>query len=536
MIYTRFELQALEESVTRPILIMVSYGIKKMLGVDRDIYTKFDINDNLKIRKNKLGNIKIDNTTRSEMIYLESTETSYEEHELALIPVRPDFKPIYMDKDLDSKFQPIHLPRRITLRIKYLCRSKSKMFSVVNRLKLYTANDGMYNQHDLMYHYSLPMYVTKLLAELNNLKNKRLDPALSLEEYVNSTFDNRVDIANSIDGDIYKSDMIIRESQIGIEGYITDNIHDLNPEFDEESSEWSLEFEYTFVYEKPVSLLLKYPLVVYNTLIDKVFRNFTKEKRRSKYAYRTARSSDLYKVTEPDRTFKFRDDNYYLTIPEVDREKLPYPPSYYARMFTVLVLVNEENPTELFNINDIPKIKFRDHVLEFMLGSECKYVSDKFTSLFYIDLYRNKDRSNIRVILDEDGTLRTEYPMDMKGTYRVAFNVLTDLNMLNKSSYKRVKGYLQRELEDNVVKEDPSIQEIRESPNHNVHSNITQVEKENMSKTYLNLISVDDRYVYKQLSSGMELYEIPFTISDNRWTMMRTKQILTVVACAMEDK
>ena len=536
MIYTRFELQALEESVTRPILILVGYDIKKLLGVDKNIYTKYDIKDNLIISKNKLGNIKIDNTTKSEMMYIESTESSFEEHELALIPVRPDFRPIYTDKDIDAKFQPIHHPRRMTLRVKYLSRSKSKMFSVINRLRLYTANDGMYTQHDLIYHYSLPNYVSKLLIEINNLKNKRLDTALRLDEYISSTFDNRVDYANSLDGDIFKSDLIIRESQIGIEGWITDSLHDINPEYNEENAEWSLEFEYTFVYEKPISLLLKYPLVIYNTLIDKFFRNFQKEKRRSKNAYRTARSSDLYKVTEPDRNLTIRDDSYYLTVPEVDREKLPYPPAFYARMFTVLNIVNEEDPCELFNIQEIPRIKFREHVLKFILGSEFKHVSDKFNSLFYIDLYRNKEKDNNRVILHEDGTLRTEYPMDIKGTYRVAFNVLTDLNLLQGSSLKRVKNYLQEEVNENIISGEQSMQDIRESNIHNIHSNITQVDNGNMVSTYLNLISVDEKYVYKKIEEGTKLVDIPFTISDNRWLQMRTKQIQTVLAYAMESK
>lgn len=536
MIYTRFELQALEETVTRPILIEVGYGIKELLGIDKDTYTKYDIKDNIILRKNKLGNIKIDNTTKSEMMYVESTESGLEEHELALIPVRPDFRPIYVDKDIRAKFQPIHHPRRMSLRVKYLARSKSKMFSVVNRLKLYNANDGMYNDLSLSYSYSLPNYVGKLLIEINNLKNKRLDPALTLEEYINSTFDNRIDLANSIDGDIFKSNLVIRESQSRIEGYITDNLHDINPEYNEEAAEWSLEFEYTFVYEKPISLLLRYPILVYNTMINKFFRNFIKTKKLSKDAYRSARSSDLYAVTEPDRSFKLRDGNYYLTVPEVDSEKLPYPPAFYARMFSVLVIVDEEDRKTLFNINDIPKIKFREHVLKFILGSECEYVSDKFKSLFYIELYKDQAKDPSRVILYEDGTLRSEYDMDLKSTYRVVFNVLTDLNLLDKISYNRVKNYFKEEVEQNSVTSEPTMGDNKYSPNHNIHSNITQVEDEFMVKTYLNLISIDDTYMYKKISEGEKLQDIPFTISDNRWLQMRTTQIQTVVACAMEKK
>lgn len=532
MIYTRFSLFATEETVTRPILIQVSNGIKELLGIQKNVYTKFDIKDNIILKKNKLGNIKIDNNTRDEMLYIESVETPYDDHELALIPIRPDFMPIYRDDDIGSKFQPLHHPRRVTLRVKYLSRSKANIYAVTDRMKLYTASDSMYNQLDLMYHYSLPMYVVQLLAEINHLKNKRLEEALTLEDYINKTFDKRVDLANSIDGEAIKSDLVIRESQADVQGYITDELSTMYPEYQEDDATWSIEFEYTFVYEKPVAVILKYPIIIYNSMISKRFRIFEKTKKRSKDAYRTARSSDVYKLVEDDKSFRIREDNYYLTIPEIDKEQLSYPPNFYARMFSVLIIVNEENPTELFNLNDIPRIKFREHVQKFILD-ECKYVNVKFGTLFYVELYRNKDRDTNKVILDEDGTLRTEYPMDMKSTYRVVFNILTDLNMLNGQALKRVKSYFQTELEDKQL---DTIKTYADSMIYKSPYSITQNESKTMVKTFLSLISVDDKYVYKQLTSGVNPYDIPFTISDNRWLQMRNKQIFMVIAAAMEKK
>ena len=126
--------------------------------------------------------------------------------------------------------------------------------------------------------------------------------------------------------------------------------------------------------------------------------------------------------------------------------------------------------------------------------------------------------------------------MDIKGTYRVAFNVLTDLNLLQGLSLKRVKNYLQEEVNENIISGEQSMQDIRESNIHNIHSNITQVDNGNMVSTYLNLISVDEKYVYKKIEEGTKLVDIPFTISDNRWLQMRTKQIQTVLAYAMESK
>lgn len=531
MIYTKLELQAIEETVTRPVLVKVSTDIKKLLGIDVGIYTVFDIKDNIIKKKNKLGTIRGDNTTKDELIHIEAAETSSENFELALIPVRPDFKPVYEDKDIRSKIQPIYHSRLMTMRVKYFCRSKSKMFAVINKLRLYTSHDGMYRQHQLTYHYTIPNHIGLLLIELNTLKNKRLETPLTLEEYMNNTFDNRLDIANTADGDILKSDLVIRESQIDIEGYIADDLHAITAEYDEEHNMWGMEFEYVFTYEKPISLLIRYPLIVYNTMISKHFRLFEKQQKRSKDAYRTARASDLYKLIDIDRTFIPRDDSYYVTIPEVDREKLPYPPAYYARMFSVLTIVNENNLTELFNINDIPRIKFREPVLKFILNSEYPHISTRNKSLFYINLYKDREVDNNEVILDEDGTLRTKYPMDIKSTYRVVFNILTDLNLLTKPAYTRVKNYFAEEFRNKPEYNNPSLH-----PNRHVNFSIDQSDNSTMVTTYLNLLAVDDYYVNKQLQQGIQPYEVPFTIKDNRWQQIRTKQITMILASAMEKK
>lgn len=536
MIHTKLELQAIEETVTRPVLVIVANDIKKLLGISTDIYTVYDVKDNIIKKKNKLGNIRGDNTTKDELINIEVAELSSENHELSLIPIRPDFKPIYIDKDINANIQPIYHSRKVSMRIRYLCRSKSKMFSVVNKLRLYTSNDGMYKQHQLTYHYTIPNHVGMLLIELNNLKNKRLETPLTLEEYLVKTFDNRFDIANSIDGNVLKSDMIIRESQIDIQGWIMDDLSQLTTEYDETSNMWALEFEYEFTYEKPISILINYPLLVYNTMVSKHFRLFEKQLRRSKNAYRTARSSDLYKLIESDRTLMPRDDNYYVTIPEMDNEKLAYPPAFYGRMFSVLTIVNDENLTELFNINEIPRIKFKDSVLKFILESEFKHISTKFESLFLVSLYKNKELDTNKIIMDADGTLRTEYPMDIKSTYRVVFHVLTDLNLLTKQAYKRVKNYFAEELRNNESNNKININNSKLDPRYKLNNSITQIDTGTMVKTYLDLISVNDAYVTKQLTTGTQPYEIPFTISDNRWLQMKTKQITMILACAMEKK
>ena len=92
---TKIMLQGLEETVTRPIQIIVANDIKKLLGLGRDIYIAFDPTDERIAKiKNQLGDIDHDNTTFEEYILLETEESTEEGTELYMTTVKPDTYPI----------------------------------------------------------------------------------------------------------------------------------------------------------------------------------------------------------------------------------------------------------------------------------------------------------------------------------------------------------------------------------------------------------------------------------------------------------
>lgn len=498
MFATRFDLFGTDDTVTRPILIGLVKDIQKLLNIEHDIYTTYDIKDNIPRKHNKLGDIIGNNTTIDEMINIEYEETSKDNHGVSLVVMRPDFKPIYVDPEIHTKFTPIYHARRLNIRFRYNNKSKAKVYALINKLRVYPATDAMYMMHDYEYHYVIPNYICLMLLHFNELKNKRLDNCLTLEEYINNTFDDRVDFSHTLDGNSSKTSLVIREAQLYNQGAIEDDLTGITPEYDDGTSSYSFEFNYVVYFEKPIMLLLEYPLMVYNTVIDKQFRTFSKEIIDfNKRAAHTTRYIGIRDTVLNIHPWDITNNNYFLTIPKIDNIQLPKPLENTARMFSVLVQVDPNDLTLLFNINNLSAdFKLRDHVKKFILEEEREHIGERYESVFYVELFSHTEKvyDNI-VIMEEDGTLRTTKPMDLKQTYRVVFNVTTDLKFLSKNASLRLRAYIDQEIKDlsNIRKPEEALtfQQRLHTYDVDYSRRNLRVESESIIETYLTLLDVD---------------------------------------------
>ena len=537
---TKIMLQGLEETVTRPIQIIVANDIKKLLGLGRDIYIAFDPTDERIAKiKNQLGDIDHDNTTFEEYILLETEETTEEGTELYMTTVKPDTYPIYQDIEIDSYIQAINQRRQLDFTFTYRNKSKSLVHSLANKLKLMTGDDGMYYRHELEYGYNIPPFVIKLLSHFNDLKNKRKRPdrQLSFSDYLARTFDTRLDLGGNLGKTIDNYTLYIREAQVNLEGYISDSVHDIKPEFDDNLNHWGITFRYRITFDKPVGLLLNYNMMVWNTPIAKEFRDFQHIENTSNRAIhpRSLRGVNLTTIGHPIWHTRPRKD--YLTIP-VEDNRLPnlITPRYLTRMFSVLTMVDSNDPTLLFNIDEIPNYRFKKSVYDMLLKSEYKWVGIPCCSVIFISLICGEvEQYENRIIMDAEGNLRTTKPMDVTKTYRVMFSLLNDLDMLNPGSTRRINRFIDDEMDayrekyKNLRKNNDSLYaQAKEIYNDEVFLDI-----------YAEILQVDYRDVLNNVNPDPNknadlLKNMIYRISDHYRHMAKTVNVFNVHAACLE--
>ena len=452
MIKASVGLLGIDETVVRPILIKTINDVKNVLGFTKDTKYFLDEHDKVDNEKNKLGDITGYSSNRREYIEIEYEEDISPETELSLININPDYQPIYVDSDIESKITPNYLKRNMTISFKYFNKSKSLINNVINRLRLLPTKNRLWNQHDLEYHYVLPSYVVKLLMNINDNKNSRLTTPISFEEYLNNTFDTRLDTTNTPDGDSLLTDIVIRETQLGAIGKFNTDLATIKKELLEDKSGWIINFEYVIEYELPIELVLDYPILVYNSLINHEFRSFIKKpisRNKGNFTKGTGGMMDIVNGGTSDY-LTIPDNSYYLRIPDDDTFLLPRPHPNLARVLSILAVIDDTMFNTLFNLSEIPNITFKQEILDFLKYSDYQYVTDIYSSMLYFELYKNgKPDSDNSIIMDSDLNLTTVNPMDIKAVYRVAISVVTNVQILKEEHQKRIKKYISTTTDNN---------------------------------------------------------------------------------------
>ena len=210
--------------------------------------------------------------------------------------------------------------RRLNIKCKYRTLSKSSAQSLANIFRIMTSNDNHTHKHNLEYFYHLGHTITDLLKEISHLKNLREqeEDKLTFQDYLNKTMDVRADLALTHDGNPNKVELICRERQNGVIGFFSNDVYNVTPEYDDEYGQYSIDFDYSILYDKPISILSKFPILVYNSIIDEKFRLATTLDDVHPHADYGRSLQSTYTITTPKRTLKPLTNFDFITIHKED--------------------------------------------------------------------------------------------------------------------------------------------------------------------------------------------------------------------------
>lgn len=563
MYRARLSLQNIEDTITRPIVLAVLSDIKKLIKIDPD--TPYLLGDDDHDQLDRTIDVEHNKGTltspRSEVIHVLYEEEGTEGDDLSMLVNNPDSYPFYNDSELHSQATAVSLRRSMTITFRYYNKSKTAVTALTNRLRMMTSNDSMYAVHDLEYYYNIPHYLLKLLLTMNDLKNKDLldTDKLTPETYIDNTFDSRVDFINSLDGLSYKSELGIREAQVGVLGNIDTSLADIKKEYVNDKSSWAIEFTYKLQYDKPVAILIDYPMAVFNRIIPKEFRMSTEEapKGMPKRGRRSRSNQALMDIINKDEPIITNKKDYYLKIPKEDTLVLPKPLPFMVRLLAVKMLVDRQNPTALCALDEIPNISFKKNITK-LIEKECLYTGDKYKSMLYFNLFDHGKMSNIKVIItpvvEQIGVdpetnqpimkkrlrLKTSEALSYKGNYRLALSMVTDLSSLQVSVKKRLNSVFNSVDEDIKIEEneefnkrvengfipvtvDDSIEklliEVNKKIGSNNNGNVTRIKLiDNLSKHGININNIttvnDLLGVYKTFPNIINISSLAKTVAE----------------------
>lgn len=449
---TRINLPEIDVTVFNPILIQVVTDISKEFGIIEEPYISLEEDVNIKKTRGKKGTIGSTGLKRlvgandnlSNGFIITSFKRRFlEGNANSLLNVRPDSDTILEDEEIGFEVKPIYFKEIIELSIDYINTSKTFLETILTGIKSLASFPGLMINHNLEYTYTLPPYIKALILNIASCKNKKLEESISFKTYFDSIAKSNMTYRTSeTDNTINNLTLAVKERQCNVFGIFDESIIEAEIEEDDQNKAYKISFNYEFELLTPVSLYLKYPILVYNTTLNNNFLSVVKN-----YAYPNHNNalhgdqgllSGFSSGIGPFTNIK----QPYSIIPEYD-DMLPYSmPKSFQRVFSMLLQVNDNNPYSLVSIDDVD-IPLKKELISFIKDSEKEYIGSKYRSIVYFTLYENNELDRTRkVLLREDGELITDIPLDNKKIYRLVCYILNDLNYISLTDLERIKSYI----------------------------------------------------------------------------------------------
>jgi len=440
MYITKATINGIEETITYPIVVSVAQDIRALLGLNDSVPLRIGEDHPLLLNKDTNGKVTHTPDIQNEELVIEYTETTVDDLDIALNSWSPTVKNIYTDNAIHSYIRPILTSRKLTFNITYYGKSKSRVTTIMNRLASRNQSDTRNRLHNLGYFYYLPEIVKELVSVLNDLKNTYVTPIVDFDTYIGDTFATQANIINSETGNPIKIELGMRENQQSVIGTIDTDVYQLTKDKDDESNRWNFDIEYSIEYAIPTQLLVAYPITVYNQAIPPKFR-IANTRTPVSYGNRTSDSEaiDVLTARRP-LVLDIPSNGYYYRIPPEDNLTLPTPEVGYVRLFSVVATIDLVTPTHLFYLDELPGVAFKNDILE-LIKLEAGRMGDAYTSIFYIEIFDHEARlythkvvvsvvnELVNGIAVDRILLTTDLPLDIKGCYRITFNILSDLTL-----------------------------------------------------------------------------------------------------------
>lgn len=517
MVSVKLPIYGLEDTFIRPVLIKVLDDIKESFGMKLDAPLFLDERD--KFYKNKsaiTGKIKAQLPSYVAAIRATYEETTDDDCEISNRVRWSDHLPIFADREIDAVATPIHLKKKYLVNVRYYNKSKNALDSLLNNLRISLPINYSQLSHTLEYSYVLPTYMLELIAHFNTLKNLRLVTPVTTDDYLTNHMDERLDLLMASDGALQKTSPVIREAQNSVLGNIEQDIASIKIETDSDLDCFYIEFQYLIALEKPVFVTFEYPILVYNTRINKVYRNFTKPKKiqtSGASAFGISPGGEL--ATNPPKNQAT--ERVWLCEPEEDYHRPPIDIPGFVRMLSILVIVDPLNPKVIFNLDDLTNIKFKDAIKNY-IKTEGNNAGVMGNSLIYLELLKNGDIiDNNPITIDSNGNLSSTIDMDIKSTYRVSVSVMYDLAYLKPTAKDRLRVFLKTEYD-----------ELR-SQYLNTDTYTTFME------LYTGILSIPVEQTVSWLATT-KYYDLVVRLKDVNWSMVFTQAYYTTETYLVDRK
>jgi len=418
------------QAITRPVVLGAIELLKQYTGIKKEVQVQVFTNSNASATPGSTldggngDNVRFDAHEKVKVDYTEE----YDDTDALTAPTNwRDNVPVFLDEPLQIFLRPVYVKATVNLRVEYRCPNEAAAQRWISEIRTYVSMERAELPMELEYSYQIPMAYMVILAHLHDLRESTAGYNQSYVDYLREKFDDRVTVekTNAEKGHQFS----VQERQGGILGWF-DFTMVPQAERNDSNGTWTASFGFTFTYDKPISMMLNYPVVVHNRVVDAKYRKdptpYTLTEKRLMNISRRA-----YESLPFTRPKVFEHPIGGFVVPSFDDWNPRSFDPHTTSVFTTLVIVDSDDPYQVTNLRDMGRWEINPILLEWTIANR-KSVFKKNMSPFVIELYTGNDRwTHEALYLDESLNLRTVTPLDERKVHHLRFAMVSDLSVLS---------------------------------------------------------------------------------------------------------
>jgi len=338
---------------------------------------------------------------------------------------------------LDVFIRPGYERVKTTVNVIYNATDKTSAQSWERTVRRKIAQGITEKFHMIDYHYPIPLEYMAILHEIHRLRELRGGDGKTFAEWLKACFDPAMTVLADQAGN--NPIFAIRESQTAVMGYVDFNIQPPKSEKDGDAGNWTVNFTYTYHYDRVDTTVMMYPIVIHNTILSTKYRSNIKPYELEDFYIRRPLSATAMNAFTYMRSLgRAWDQVPGIPIPTYDEWVPQRAIATHQNLFRILIGIDEGDPTALLNLTALGPWSFKQIAVEYMRQRPADLLTP-YESVFHIQLMRKQELIHGDQLVVTSGLdVRTLFPMDVRQPYRLLIGMLIDLNLLSVPAKKRL--------------------------------------------------------------------------------------------------
>jgi len=369
-------------------------------------------------------------------ITIECTE-SYLEDRLQGAVKQLDQTLYFNDPALQVHIRPVYVGTEITLSFRYRAESRMEAERWRDEFRKRTAEGRTLLLHELSYHHGVPPAYLVILSEIYRLREKVAPYGQTLQEWFRSCITDKVTTLTTQAGT--EPIMVIGETQVGVQGAFEFVAQPEQGSKFEELAAWETGFDYRFQFDKVISAVMDYPLVIHNQIIGVKYRPTVplyELANRARYPNRSRFLLDQYTPLYPATTDRLSG----VRVPQFDDWLPRYVAPYTSSIYTALIGLDLTDPQDVISFLQLGDYTLDPAVQEFLRG-ELPWLHLWGQSIFHMSLFRwGFPLEDGTITADAAFAVRAQYALNPRDHHHFRWAMINDLTVLSPAALERLRN------------------------------------------------------------------------------------------------